>query len=166
MFVGFGYDVHRFKEGKSLILGGVKISSSLGVDGHSDADVLTHALMDALLGALGLNDIGYFFPNNDPKYRNISSIFLLKIIYEKLKQRNFFINNVDTTIIVEMPKISPFIDSIRGNISKTIKLKKERIGVKATTNEKMSFIGRGEGIAVMAIASISPSPGGVRNMNK
>jgi 2-C-methyl-D-erythritol 2,4-cyclodiphosphate synthase len=166
MYVGFGYDVHRFKEGKSLILGGVEISNSLGVDGHSDADVLTHALMDALLGALGLNDIGYFFPNDDQKYRNISSIFLLKIIYEKLKQRNFFINNVDTTIIAEIPRISPFIDDIKENISKTIKLKKERIGVKATTNEKMSFIGRREGIAVMAVASISPSSGVMKNVNK
>jgi 2-C-methyl-D-erythritol 2,4-cyclodiphosphate synthase len=155
MYVGFGYDVHRFKEGSSLILGGVEISSSLGVDGHSDADVFTHALMDALLGALGLNDIGHFFPNDDAKYRNISSIFLLKIIYEKLKQQNFFINNVDATIIAEMPKVSPFIDSIKENISRAIKLKKERIGVKATTNEKMGFIGRGEGIAVMAVVSIS-----------
>ncbi|MDR3281547.1 MAG: 2-C-methyl-D-erythritol 2,4-cyclodiphosphate synthase [Endomicrobium sp.] len=156
MYVGFGYDVHRFKKGEKLILGGVEILSSSGLDGHSDADVLIHALMDALLGALGLNDIGYFFPNNDPRYKKISSVFLLEIVCKKLKQQKFFINNVDITVIAEMPKIFPFIDNIKENISKTTKLKKERIGIKATTNEKMSFIGRGEGIAVMAVASISP----------
>ncbi|MCL2144453.1 MAG: 2-C-methyl-D-erythritol 2,4-cyclodiphosphate synthase [Endomicrobia bacterium] len=154
MFIGFGYDVHRFKKGRKLILGGVEIASPKGLDGHSDADVLIHALMDALLGAAGLNDIGHFFPNTNSKYKGISSIKLLEIIYKELKKRNFKINNVDMTIIAESPKIYPYIDKMKENISKTIKLNKTRIAVKATTNEKMGFLGRGEGMAAMAMASI------------
>ncbi|MDR3256653.1 MAG: 2-C-methyl-D-erythritol 2,4-cyclodiphosphate synthase [Endomicrobium sp.] len=156
MYIGFGYDVHRFKKSRRLILGGVEIASPKGLNGHSDADVLIHALMDALLGAAGLNDIGHFFPNTDPKYKNISSISLLEFVYKELKKRNLFINNVDVTVIAEAPKIYPFIDEMKENISKTIKLEKERIGIKATTNEKMGFLGREEGMAAMAVASISP----------
>ncbi|GHT50430.1 2-C-methyl-D-erythritol 2,4-cyclodiphosphate synthase [Endomicrobiia bacterium] len=154
MYVGFGYDVHRFKEGRELILGGVKIKNTKGLDGHSDADVLVHALMDALLGAAGLNDIGHFFPNTDPKYKNISSVCLLEIVYKELKKKKFSINNVDITVVAEAPKIYPFIAEMKTNISKVIKLKKERIGIKATTNEKIGFLGRGEGIASMTVASI------------
>ena len=154
MYVGFGYDVHRFKKGRKLILGGVEMAGPKGLDGHSDADVLAHALMDALLGAAGLNDIGYFFPNTDPKYKNISSISLLEFVYKELRNQNFFVNNVDIAVIAESPKICLFIDSMKENISKAIGLKKERIGIKATTNEKMGFLGRGKGIAAMAVASI------------
>jgi len=156
MFIGFGYDVHRFKKGRKLILGGVEIKHPKGLDGHSDADVLLHALMDALLGAAGLCDIGHFFPNTDPKYKGASSLKLLEVVYKQLKKRSFKINNADITIIAETPKIYPFIDEIKENISKTINLKKERIAVKATTNEKMGFIGRSEGIAAMAVVSLKP----------
>ncbi|MCL2485502.1 MAG: 2-C-methyl-D-erythritol 2,4-cyclodiphosphate synthase [Endomicrobia bacterium] len=157
MFAGLGYDVHRFKKGRKLILGGVEIASPKGLDGHSDADVLIHALMDALLGAAGLNDIGHFFPNTDPAYKNISSIKLLEIVYKELKKKSFKINNVDMTIIAEAPKIYPHIDQMKENIAKSIKTNKTRIAIKATTNEKMGFIGRGEGIGAMATVSISPS---------
>jgi 2-C-methyl-D-erythritol 2,4-cyclodiphosphate synthase len=155
MYIGFGYDVHRFKTGRKLVLGGVEIQSSKGLDGHSDADVLLHALMDSLLGAAGLNDIGHFFPNIDPKYKNISSILLLEYVYKELKKKKYKINNVDVIIVAETPKIYPFIDEMKANISKTLKIPKQRVGIKATTNEKMSFIGRGEGIAAMSVASIS-----------
>ena len=154
MYVGLGYDVHRFKKGRPLFLGGVKIDNLLGLYGHSDADVLLHALMDALLGACGLNDIGHFFPNTDVKFKNISSISLLEIVYKKLKKQKFSINNVDITIITESPKIYPFIDQMKNIISNTIKIKKERVSIKATTNEKMGFLGRKEGIAAMAVASV------------
>jgi 2-C-methyl-D-erythritol 2,4-cyclodiphosphate synthase len=154
MFSGLGYDVHKFKKGRKLILGGVEIASPKGLDGHSDADVLLHALMDALLGAAGLNDIGHFFPNTDAKYKNISSLKLLESVYKELKKRKYAINNVDITVIAESPKIYPFIDIMKENISKTIKLNKARIAIKATTNETMGFIGRGEGIAAMAVAAI------------
>jgi 2-C-methyl-D-erythritol 2,4-cyclodiphosphate synthase len=128
--------------------------ASEGLDGHSDADVLVHALMDALLGAAGLNDIGHFFPDTDPKYKDVSSISLLESVYKELKKQKFAVNNVDVTVITESPRIYPFIDDIKENISKAIELKKERIGIKATTNEKMGFVGRREGIAAMAVASI------------
>lgn len=155
MYIGFGYDAHRLKKGKELILGGVKIVASEGLDGHSDGDVLVHALMDALLGAVGLNDIGHFFPDTDPKYKDVSSIYLLESTYKELKKQSFSVNNIDVTVIAESPRIYPFIDDMKENISKAIELKKERIGIKATTNEKMGFVGRGEGIAAVAVASIS-----------
>ncbi|MDR1721398.1 MAG: 2-C-methyl-D-erythritol 2,4-cyclodiphosphate synthase [Endomicrobium sp.] len=155
MYVGFGYDVHRFKTGRPLVLGGVRIENAEGLEGHSDADVLIHALMDSLLGAGGLDDIGHLFPNDDSRYNNVSSIFLLEIVYKKLRKQNFRINNVDIVVVAESPKICPFIDIMKQNISKAAELKKERIGIKATTNEKMGFIGRGEGIAAMSVASVS-----------
>jgi 2-C-methyl-D-erythritol 2,4-cyclodiphosphate synthase len=155
MYIGFGYDVHRFKKERKLILGGVEIQNAKGLEGHSDADVVLHALMDALLGAAGLNDIGHFFPNRDTKYKNISSLLLLEYIYKELKKRKYKINNADITVIAESPKIYPFIDDMKINISKVLKLPKQRIGIKATTNEKMGFIGHGEGMAAMAATSIS-----------
>jgi 2-C-methyl-D-erythritol 2,4-cyclodiphosphate synthase len=154
MLVGLGYDVHKFKKGRKLILGGVSIKSQKGLDGHSDADVLIHSLMDALLGAAGLNDIGHFFPNNDSKYKNISSLILLEIVYKQLKKKSLKINNADMTIIAQSPKIAPYIDEMKQNISKILDLKTSRISIKATTNEKMGFIGRNEGIASMAIVSL------------
>ncbi|MDR1052374.1 MAG: 2-C-methyl-D-erythritol 2,4-cyclodiphosphate synthase [Endomicrobium sp.] len=154
MYVGLGYDIHRLKKGRKLILGGVNIESDVGLIGHSDADVVIHALIDSFLGAAGLNDIGYFFPNTDLKYKNIKSIYLLKLIYVKLKTMNFFANNVDITVIAEKPKICYFVDEIKNNISKIIKLNKKRISIKATTNEKTGFIGRGNAICAIVISSI------------
>jgi 2-C-methyl-D-erythritol 2,4-cyclodiphosphate synthase len=154
MYVGFGYDVHRFKKGRKLILGGVCIPCAKGLDGHSDADVLIHALMDALLGAAGLDDIGHFFPNTSPEYKGVSSMSLLKTVCEELKKRKYTINNIDMTLIAESPKIYPYIDEMKNNIAKVTKLSKNRIAIKATTNEKMGFIGRAEGMAAMAAASI------------
>jgi len=157
MYIGFGYDVHRFKTGRPLVLGGVRIENPEGLDGHSDADVLIHALMDALLGAAGFDDIGHLFPSSDPRYDNVSSIFLLESVYKKLRKQNFRINNVDIVVVAQSPEICPFIGAMKSNISKAVKLKKERIGIKATTNEKMGFIGRGEGMAAMAVASVCRS---------
>ncbi len=154
MLIGFGYDVHRFKKSRKLFLGGVKISDSNGLDGHSDADVLVHALMDALLGAAGENDIGHFFPNTDDKYKNISSIELLKKVVAVLKKKKFKIVNTDMTIIAEKPKIYPYIEEMKEILSNTMKIPKARIAIKATTNEKMGFIGRGEGIAAMSVAML------------
>jgi len=154
MFIGFGYDVHRFKKGRDLILGGVKIKYPKGLDGHSDADVLIHSLMDAMLGAAGLNDIGHFFPNTDLKYKNISSLILLKTAAGEIKKRKFKINNIDMTIIAQTPKISPYIDEMKSKISDALNLPAARIAIKATTNENMGFIGRNEGIASMAVASL------------
>jgi 2-C-methyl-D-erythritol 2,4-cyclodiphosphate synthase len=155
MFVGIGYDVHKFTKKRPLTLGGVKIPGLMGLDGHSDADVLIHALMDSLLGAAGLADIGHFFPNTDKRFKNASSILLLKQVYETLKNKKHKINNIDISVIAEKPKISPHIAEMKKIISKTIKLPVQRIGIKATTNEKMGFIGRGEGIAAIAVCSIS-----------
>lgn len=154
MFTGFGYDVHRFKKGRKLFLGGVEIPSKLGLDGHSDADVLIHALMDSLLGAAGENDIGHFFPNTDMKYKNISSVKLLETVVKTLNKKKFKINNVDITVVAEKPKIYPHIADMKNILSKVLKIKKERIAVKATTNEGMGFIGRGEGICAMAVSSL------------
>ncbi|MDR3112104.1 MAG: 2-C-methyl-D-erythritol 2,4-cyclodiphosphate synthase [Elusimicrobiota bacterium] len=154
MFVGFGYDVHKFKKGRKLFLGGVEIPSLKGLDGHSDADVCIHALMDALLGAAGLNDIGHFFPNTDAKYKNISSLILLEEISNELKKCKFSINNIDATIVAQEPKILPFVDTMKKNISEVLKIKKERIAIKATTNENMGFIGRKEGVAAMCTVII------------
>ena len=154
MFVGFGYDVHKFKKNRKLFLGGVKISDTNGLDGHSDADVLIHALMDALLGAAGQKDIGHFFPNTDMKYKDISSVELLKIVVKTLKTKKYKIVNVDMTVVAEKPKIYPYIDDMKKVLSETLKIKKDFISIKATTNEGMGFIGRAEGICAMAIASL------------
>lgn len=154
MFVGLGYDVHRLKKGRQLILGGVHIKAPYGLLGHSDADVPVHALMDALLGAAGLDDIGHYFPNTDIKFKNISSLELLEHVAGELKKRKLKISNVDITIIAEKPKISPFISDMKKNISEILKIPVLRVGIKATTNEKMGFIGRGEGIAAMAVAAL------------
>lgn len=154
MFVGFGYDVHRFKKNRKLFLGGIKISDKNGLDGHSDADVLIHALMDALLGAAGQKDIGHFFPNTDMKYKNISSVELLKTVVKTLKSKKYKIVNVDMTVVAEKPKIYPYIDDMKEVLSETLKIKKDYISIKATTNEGMGFIGRAEGICAMAVASL------------
>ncbi|MHB9156050.1 MAG: 2-C-methyl-D-erythritol 2,4-cyclodiphosphate synthase [Endomicrobiales bacterium] len=157
MRVGLGYDVHRFKKGKPLILGGVAIPHGRGLDGHSDADVVIHALMDALLGAAGLPDIGALFPNTDPACKNISSLLLLKNVSFRLGKENFVVGNVDVTVIAEQPKIAPYIDGMKEQLSEVLGISRDRVGVKATTNEGMGFIGRGEGIAALAVAALGPA---------
>jgi len=151
MKIGFGYDVHSLVSGRKLILGGVKIPHPLGLQGYSDADVLLHALADALLGAAALGDIGVNFPDTDPRYKDISSFLILETIKEKLREKNLRIVNIDTTVVIEEPKISPHVEDMRINISKTLEIPKEIISVKATTQEKLGFLGRGEGAAAFAV---------------
>jgi 2-C-methyl-D-erythritol 2,4-cyclodiphosphate synthase len=154
MFAGIGYDVHRLKKGRALVLGGVTIPHTHGLEGHSDADVAIHALMDALLGAAGLPDIGHYFPNTDNKYKNISSILLLKEVALALKNKKFKVNNVDISLIAEKPKIYPHIPAMKENIAKALKIPTTLVGIKATTNEGLGSIGRNEGMAAFAVASI------------
>jgi 2-C-methyl-D-erythritol 2,4-cyclodiphosphate synthase len=151
---GIGYDIHRLVEGRKLILGGVEIAHSKGLDGHSDADVLSHAIADALLGAVGERDIGHHFPNSDESIRGISSLNILKRVAEILAGKNAAIVNVDSTLIAEAPKIGPHLAAIRANIAAALNVPAGSIGVKATTNELLGAIGRGEGIAAMAVASV------------
>ena len=152
--VGIGYDVHRLVAGRKLILGGVEIPHALGLDGHSDADVLCHAIADALLGTVGERDIGHHFPNTDESIRGISSIEIIRRVGEILHTKGASINNIDATLIAEAPKIGPHLDKMRANLADALKLSPDRIGIKATTNELLGFIGRGEGIAAMATASV------------
>ena len=156
MYTGIGYDVHRLVKGRPLFLGGVRITHSMGLEGHSDADVLIHALMDALLGACGKSDIGTLFPNTDPKYKNVSSVKLLKTVALILKKESYKINNVDIAVIAEQPKINPYTPRMKQVIAAAIGIAPERVGIKATTNEKLGFIGRGEGIAAIATVSVEP----------
>lgn len=154
MRVGMGYDVHKLVEGRPLILGGVEIPHTLGLLGHSDADVLVHAIMDALLGAAALGDIGKHFPDTDPKYKGISSIFLLEHVGKLLEEHCYIIGNIDATIIAQHPKLAPYREEMTENIAKALKIRKDQICVKATTEEGLGFTGRGEGIASQAIALI------------
>jgi 2-C-methyl-D-erythritol 2,4-cyclodiphosphate synthase len=151
---GIGYDIHRLVEGRKLILGGVEITHSKGLDGHSDADVLSHAVADALLGAVGERDIGHHFPNTDESIRGISSLEILRRVAAILAEKNARIVNVDSSLIAEAPKIGPHLDAIRANLSAALGIPVERVGVKATTNELLGAIGRGEGMAAMAVASV------------
>ena len=152
--VGTGFDVHRLTEGRRLILGGVEIPYELGLDGHSDADVLLHALMDALLGAAALGDIGKHFPDTDDAYRGISSMKLLERVKELLDENFYKIGNVDITLIAQRPKISPYTEEMRANIAEVLDVEPSRVNIKGTTTEKLGFTGRGEGIACEAVASI------------
>lgn len=152
--VGIGYDVHAFAEGRRLILGGVEIEHSRGLSGHSDADVLLHALCDALLGALGEPDIGHFFPNTDPHWKDVSSLVLLGEVRKIADRHQVRIVNVDTTLVAEAPKILPHVPAMKEKIAARLGLPVGKIGIKATTNEKMGFLGRGEGMAAMAVASV------------
>lgn len=149
--VGHGYDVHRLKTGCALILGGVNIPYDLGLDGHSDADVLTHAIMDALLGAAAAGDIGKLFPDNDEAFRGISSLELLRRVKLHLTEKNYKIVNIDATIIAQAPKLSPYRETMRENLAKVMEVDMEQVSVKATTEEHLGFTGRGEGIAAHAI---------------
>jgi 2-C-methyl-D-erythritol 2,4-cyclodiphosphate synthase len=154
MRVGFGYDVHPLILGRKLILGGEVIPYQKGLDGHSDADILIHSLIDALLGAAGEGDIGQHFPDNDEQYKNISSLKLLENIYEILSRKKFTIKNIDVSVVLEEPRIAPFIMSMKSNIAQVLKISSERINIKATTNEKMGFIGRREGAASYCVVSL------------
>lgn len=155
MRVGMGYDVHRLTEGRELILGGVKIPHTLGLLGHSDADVLLHAIMDALLGAAALGDIGRHFPDTDPAYKGISSIRLLEHVKGLLEEKGYLIDNIDATVIAQKPKLAPYIQEMEQNIAKTLGISPEQVNVKATTEEGLGFSGREEGIAAQAICLLT-----------
>ena len=154
MRIGIGYDLHRLVEGRKLILGGVTIPFEKGLLGHSDADVLIHAVCDALLGAAGLGDIGLHFPDNDPNLKDISSMIILSKTYNLLKDKGFTVINLDSTIMAEEPKITPFRATIQKNIARTIEIEPECVNVKATTLETLGMVGKGEGIAALCIALI------------
>ena len=151
---GIGYDVHQFARERPLILGGVEIPHTHGLVGHSDADVLSHAIADAVLGALGLPDIGHYFPPGDPTIEGISSLKILAKCRELLVVRNATLNNIDSTLIAEAPKVLPHAAAMKENIAASLGITADQVGIKATTNETMGFIGRGEGIAAMAVATI------------
>jgi 2-C-methyl-D-erythritol 2,4-cyclodiphosphate synthase len=151
---GIGYDAHRLVEGRKLILGGIEIPHAMGLDGHSDADVLSHAIADALLGAIGEGDIGHHFPNNDETIRGISSLEILQRVSALLRQKKARAVNVDVTLIAEAPKIAPHISAMRERIASALQLEQSRISIKATTNEGLGALGRGEGMAAMAFATV------------
>lgn len=155
MRIGTGYDVHRLTEGRKLILGGVEIPYEKGLLGHSDADVLLHAIMDALLGAAALGDIGKHFPDTDPAYEGISSMKLLGQVGELLEEHLFLIENIDATIIAQRPKLRPYMDTMRQNIADALKIEISQVNVKATTEEGLGFTGTGEGISSQAICMLS-----------
>ena len=155
MRIGTGYDVHRLVEGRDLIMGGVKIPYEKGLLGHSDADVLLHAVMDALLGAAALGDIGKHFPDSDPAYQGISSLVLLEKVGELLTKETFLIENIDATIIAQAPKMRPHIESMRKNIAEALGVDVSQISVKATTEEGLGFTGSGEGIAAQAVCMLT-----------
>ena len=151
MRIGHGYDVHRLVEGRDLIIGGVKIEYHLGLLGHSDADVLLHAVSDALLGAAGLRDIGYHFPDTDPKYKGADSRMLLREVHEKITAAGYRISNVDVTMIAQAPKLKPYIEQMMENIASDLRIDVSRVNVKATTEEKLGFTGSGEGLSCDAV---------------
>jgi 2-C-methyl-D-erythritol 2,4-cyclodiphosphate synthase len=152
--IGIGYDIHRLKKGRKLVLGGVVIPFAKGLEGHSDADALLHAVCDALLGAAGLGDIGEHFPNSDPAYKGISSMILLKHVAALLKKKGFIAGNVDSVVVAQEPRIQPFKKAMEGNISAALGIRRARVCVKATTPEKLGPLGRSEGIACWATALI------------
>ncbi|MBK5244167.1 MAG: 2-C-methyl-D-erythritol 2,4-cyclodiphosphate synthase [Eubacteriaceae bacterium] len=152
--IGTGYDVHRLVENRPLILGGVKIKYPLGLLGHSDADVLVHAIMDALLGALALGDIGKHFPDTDKAYKDCDSLLLLKKVAKLVNEKDYVINNIDATIIAEKPKLAPHIQAMIENIERTLNLSKNRVSVKVTTEEGLGFTGSQQGIAAHAVVSL------------
>ncbi|MDD2619235.1 MAG: 2-C-methyl-D-erythritol 2,4-cyclodiphosphate synthase [Syntrophomonadaceae bacterium] len=154
MRIGCGYDVHRLAEGRKLVLGGVQIPHSLGLLGHSDADVLLHAICDALLGAAALGDIGHHFPDSDNQYKNINSMLLLKKVGHKLKEAGYAVVNIDSTIVAQEPRLAPHINGMRANIANTLGLAVQQVNVKATTTEQLGFEGRKEGISAQAIVLI------------
>ncbi len=155
MRIGMGYDVHRLTEGRELIIGGVEIPYEKGLLGHSDADVLLHAVMDALLGAAALGDIGKHFPDTDPAYKGVSSMVLMEKVAALLEENCFLVENVDATIIAQAPKMRPYIDTMRKNIADALGIRIEQVNVKATTEEGLGFTGSGEGISAQAICMLT-----------
>lgn len=155
MRIGHGYDVHRLVKGRKLILGGVEVPHTLGLLGHSDADVLTHAVMDALLGAAALGDIGRHFPDTDPAYAGADSLKLLDHVVELLEEKGYQVGNVDATILAQKPKLAPYIEKMRDNLAARMKVEPDQVNVKATTEEKLGFTGAEEGIAAHAVALLS-----------
>lgn len=151
MRIGHGYDVHRLVEGRPLILGGMKVTYEKGLDGHSDADVLVHAVMDALLGAAGLGDIGRHFPDTDPQYKGISSLTLLKAVKEKINAAGYGVGNIDATVIAQAPKLASYLMQMEANLAVILGIPVDRINIKATTEEHLGFTGSGEGIACHAV---------------
>jgi 2-C-methyl-D-erythritol 2,4-cyclodiphosphate synthase len=152
--IGLGYDVHRMKKGRKCILGGVEIPHDSGPDGHSDADVLIHAICDALLGAAGLRDIGFHFPNTDPNYKDVDSTLLLGNVVELIREQKFEIGNIDATVVAEKPKINSHIDAMKKRLGEVMKISEDQISIKATTNEGLGFIGKEKGMAAHAVALI------------
>jgi 2-C-methyl-D-erythritol 2,4-cyclodiphosphate synthase len=152
--VGIGYDVHRLVEGRKLVLGGVEIKYSKGLEGHSDADVLMHAITDAVLGALGENDIGHFFPNTDPRWRGAPSQVFLEEAARQIAFKQGKLVNIDATLVAQEPRLAPHIQAMKVNIARALSVNIAKVGIKATTNERLGFIGREEGIAAMAVASV------------
>ena len=157
MRIGIGYDVHPLVEGRKLVLGGVVIPSERGLGGHSDADVLLHSIMDALLGSAGLRDIGFYFPPSDARFKDISSLDLLSRVGEILREKGKAISNIDTTIVAEQPRLSPYLEEMRARISRTLGIRGDQVGIKATTSEGLGFAGRSEGIAAYAAALLEDS---------
>jgi 2-C-methyl-D-erythritol 2,4-cyclodiphosphate synthase len=151
---GIGFDVHAFADDRKLILGGIEIKHDKGLAGHSDADAVLHAITDALLGSLSLGDIGTHFPDDDPRYKNADSTVFLKRTNEFVRNRGFFVNNIDVVVMLQQPKISPYVQKMKDKISKILDIGSERISIKATTTEKLGFIGREEGISVMAVVTV------------
>lgn len=151
MRIGHGYDVHRLVEGRDLILGGMKIPYEKGLDGHSDADVLVHAVMDALLGAAALGDIGKLFPDTDPKYKGISSMKLLRIVGQRIREKGYRVGNIDMTMIAQKPKLKDYLPQMAENMARVLEIPKGKINVKATTEEHLGFTGTGEGMSCHAV---------------
>ena len=151
MRIGLGFDVHAFQAGRKLVLGGVEIDYPVGLAGHSDADVLTHSIMDAILGACGLGDIGIHFPDSDMKYKDISSLLLLEEVRKKMEGKDFGIVNIDSILVMQKPKVSKYIDGMKKNIAGTLKIDESYVNIKATTTEGLGFCGRGEGIAAKCV---------------
>lgn len=150
--IGNGYDIHRLVTGRPLILGGVQIAHELGLLGHSDADVLTHAIMDAMLGALSLGDIGHYFPPTDPKWAGADSLVLLSQVYGLIRDKGWQVSNIDSVVVAERPKLKPHISAMRDRLANVLELKSDQIGIKATTNEKLGPVGQEEGICAYAVA--------------
>ncbi len=155
MRVGMGHDVHRLVEGRDLVIGGVKIPYEKGLLGHSDADVLLHAVMDALLGAAALGDIGRHFPDTDERYRGISSMKLLEEVGSMLEEQLYAVENIDATIIAQAPKMAPYVEQMRRNIAQVLRISEDQVNIKATTEERLGFTGRGEGICAQAVCCLN-----------
>lgn len=151
---GIGFDVHAFEEGRKLILGGIEILFEKGLAGHSDADVVLHAITDALLGSLALGDIGKHFPDSDNKYKNADSSVFLMEAYKLINNKDYFLNNLDVVVALQQPKLSPYIEKMRENISSILKVEMEQVSIKATTTERLGFVGREEGVAAFATVSV------------